>query len=133
MRYLPPFEIIKGMLHLTTTRGRTRVDMAYEDMQKMVRILLSGVDVDEEFYLLHNPDVGEGIRSGTIRLAREHFADLGYFEGRLPYFVAVDEEWYRANHPDILETIETGDYKSGQDHFDGPGYSEGRKPYGPLP
>ena len=130
MRYLPPFETIKGMLNLTTTRGSTRVNMTYEEMQQMVRALLLAIPVDEEFYLTRNPDVAAGILTGTIRSAQEHFVDHGYFEGRLPYFIAVDEAWYQSNHSDIVDTIRSGEYASGQDHFDGPGYPEGRQPFG---
>jgi hypothetical protein len=129
VRYLPPFELIKGMINLTTARGKTRVDMTYEDLQKMIRTLLSVIEVDEQFYLERNPDVADGIRRGSIRSAQEHFVDHGYFEGRQPYRIEVDEEWYRQTHVDIVETLRSGQYTSGQDHFDGPGYPEGRAPF----
>jgi hypothetical protein len=129
VRYLPPFEIIKGKLNLTSARGKTRVDMTYEDLQKIIRILLSAVEVDEAFYLSRNPDVANGIHTGGIRSAREHFVDHGYFEGRLPYRIEVDEKWYLETHPDLVESLGGGEYATGQEHFDGPGYSEGRQPY----
>lgn len=116
------------MINLTTARGRTRVDMSYEDLQKMIAMLLSAIPVDEAFYLSRNPDVAEGIRQGTLRSAQQHFTDHGYFEGRLPYPIAVDEAWYLETHKDVAETVKGGEYASGQDHFDGPGYSEGRQP-----
>jgi hypothetical protein len=97
VRYLPPFEIIKGMLNLTSARGKTRVDMTYEDLQKIIRILISAVEVDEAFYLSRNPDVADGIRKGGIRSAREHFVDHGYFEGRLPYQIEVDRDMVPGN------------------------------------
>jgi len=129
VRYVPPFEAIKGLLHLSTARGKTRVDMTYEDLRNMIKALLSVIEVDDAFYLARNPDVAEGIRKGTIRSAQDHFVDHGYFEGRLPYRIEVDEKWYLQTHPDIAETLRGGEYKSGQDHFDGPGYSEGRAPF----
>jgi hypothetical protein len=129
VRYLPPFETIKSLVNLTTTRGRTRVDMTYEDLQKMIRTLLSVVEVDEAFYLTRNPDVADGIRTGAIRSAREHFLDHGYFEGRLPYRIEVDEQWYLETHADVAETLHRGEYATGQDHFDRPGYPEGRAPF----
>jgi hypothetical protein len=129
VRYLPPFEIIKGMLNLTSARGKTRVDMTYEDLQKIIRILISAVEVDEVFYLSRNPDVADGIRKGGIRSAREHFVDHGYFEGRLPYQIEVDETWYLETHTDLAESLASGMYATAQEHFDGPGYSEGREPY----
>jgi hypothetical protein len=127
--YLPPFEIIKGMLNLTTARGKTRVDMTYEDLQQMIRTLLTVIEVDEAFYLARNPDVADGIRLGSIRSAREHFVDHGYFEGRLPYRIDVDETWYAENHVDLADTLGGEEYATAQAHFDGPGYSEGREPY----
>jgi len=129
VNYLPPFEVIKGMMNLTTSRGKTRVEMTYEDMQKVIRVLLSAVPVDEAFYLERNADVADGIRAGTIRSAREHFIDHGYFEGRLPYRIKVDEDWYLTTHGDVAQTVRDGLYGSGQDHFDGPGYPEGREPF----
>jgi hypothetical protein len=129
LRYLPPFEVLKGTMNLTTARGKTRVDMTYEDLQKMIRTLLAAIEVDEAFYLERNPDVAHGIRAGQIRSAREHFVDHGYFEGRLPYRIEVNEGWYREYHSDLAETLRNGEYGSGQQHFDGPGYSEGREPF----
>jgi hypothetical protein len=129
VKYLPPFELIKGMLNLTAARGKTRVEMTYEDLQHMIRTLLSGIEVDEAYYLTRNPDVANGIRKGSVRSAQEHFVDHGYFEGRQPYRIGVDETWYLETHADIAETLRNGEYMSGQDHFDGPGYSEGRAPF----
>lgn len=129
MRYIPPFEIIKGLLNLTTSRGKTRVDMTYEDAQKMIRLLLTAIEVDEAFYLERNADVADGIKNGTIRSAQEHFIDHGYFEGRMPYYIEVDEDWYLTTHQDVAQTVRSGEYASGQNHFDGPGYAEGREPF----
>lgn len=117
------------MLNLTTARGKTRVDMTYEDAQNLIRLLLGAIEVDEGFYLERNADVAEGIQKGTIRSAQEHWVDHGYFEGRMPYPIAVDEDWYLATNTDVAETLRSGEYASGQDHFNGPGYPEGREPY----
>jgi hypothetical protein len=129
VKYLPPFEALKSSLNLTSSRGRTRVDMTYEDLQQVIRTLLTVVEVDEAYYLSRNPDVAAGIEHGDIRSAREHFVDHGYFEGRLPYRIEVDETWYKENHPDLADSIGRGRYPTGQDHFDGPGYPEGRQPF----
>ncbi len=108
MKYLPPFEVLKGMMNLTTARGTTRVDMTYEDIQQLIRALLTSIEVDEDYYLLRNQDVADGIRVGNIRSAREHFVDHGYFEGRLPYRIEVDETWYLTTHADVAETVRHG-------------------------
>lgn len=128
-RYLPPFEIVRGMLNLTTVRGKTRVDMTFEEAQRLIRTLLSAIEVDEAYYLARNTDVADGIRNGKIRSAQQHFIDHGYFEGRLPYQIDVNETFYLARNPDVAETVGQGLYRTAQEHFDGPGYSEGRAPY----
>ena len=129
MRYLPPFETIKGLFSLTTIRGKTRADMTYEDLQKLIKTLLSVVQVDEAYYLARNRDVAEGIALGTTRSAQEHFINHGYFEGRQPYPLNVDEDWYLTTHTDVADTVRKGEYPSAQAHFDGPGYPEGRPPF----
>ena len=129
MRYVPPFETIKHFLKFSTVRGETRVSMTYEESQQMIRALLSGLDVDETWYLAQNPDVARGIKDGTIGSAREHFVDHGYFEGRQPSSIKIDESWYLEHNPDVADTVRRGVYASAQAHFDGPGYREGRQPY----
>jgi hypothetical protein len=116
-------------MSLTTSRGKTRVDMTYQDVQKMIQLLLQAIEVDEAFYLSRNPDVADGIRDGRIGSGREHFINHGYFEGRLPYRIEVDEAWYLEEHADVASTLASGEYTTGQEHFDGPGYPEGRAPY----
>lgn len=129
MNYVPPFEIIRSMLNLTTVRGETRVAMSYDQMQQMIRTLIAGIKVDEAWYLTRNPDVGEGIKAGTIASAREHFIDHGFFEGRQPFPIMIDERFYLEHNPDVAETVRNGTYASAQEHFDGPGYREGRPPF----
>jgi hypothetical protein len=133
VRYLPPFEMLKGLIKPKTVKGETRADMSYAEVQTMIRTLLTVVEVDEAFYLARYPDVAQGISQGTIRSAQEHFTDHGYFEGRLPYHIDVDEAWYLKIHADVAQTIVDGEYASGQDHFSGPGYSEGRAPFALKP
>lgn len=127
-RYLPPFQVVQGLLNVTSSRGKTRVDMTFDEVKDLIRHLLSVVEVDEAFYLARNPDVAEGIAQGNIKSAREHFLDHGYFEGRMPYPILIDEQWYLDENPDIVETVQKGEYESAQAHFDGPGYREGRRP-----
>lgn len=128
-RYLPPFETLKSLFTVSTQRGRTRVEMTYDELQTLIRTLLAPVPVDEAFYLARNRDVAEGIARGTIRSAREHFVNHGYFEGRQPYPMTVDEDWYLRDNADVAQTVLRGEYASAQAHFDGPGYPEGRRPF----
>lgn len=131
MRYLPPFAIVKRMIKGTNLRDKTRVDTSLEDLQAVIRTLLTVVEVDEVFYLERNLDVAKGIQDGLIRSAQDHFVRHGYFEGRMPYQIWVDEAWYLATHADVAKTVASGVYASAQDHFDGAGYPEGRAPFPP--
>ncbi len=129
MRYVPPFERLKGRVRFSETKdGAIRVKAAYDDMVQLIQVLLSAVDVDEAWYLQQNKDVAQGIREGKIKSARQHFLDHGYFEGRAPFQMAVDEAWYLAANPDVAEHVRLGAFASGQAHFDASGYREGRLP-----
>ena len=129
MRYVPPFENIKQLLRFGTVRGETVVTLTYEEMQTLLRTLLTAFEVDEAFYLSQNPDVAQGVKDGTIQSARGHFIDHGYFEGRQASHVDIDEAWYLEQNPDIAEVVRRGEYESAQAHFDGSGYREGRLPF----
>lgn len=131
MRYLPPFAVVRRMIRRTTSGDRTRSDLAFEDLQQVIRTLLTVVEVDEVFYLERNADVAKGVEEGLIRSAQDHFVNHGYFEGRMPYQIWIDETWYLATHADVAKTVADGTYATAQDHFDGPGYAEGRAPYPP--
>jgi hypothetical protein len=132
VRYVPPFEHIKGHLRVSEARGGAiRVKATYEDMLRLIQALLVGIDVDEAWYLQQNEDVAQGIREGKIQSAKQHFLDHGYFEGRAPYRIAVDEAWYLATNADVAEQVRLGTFASGQAHFDAAGYQEGRLPRAP--
>jgi hypothetical protein len=128
LKYLPPFEVIKRQIEITTSDGRLNVKATYEDFLRMIQLLMSTVDVDEDWYLAQYADVAEAIACGAIESAAQHFIDNGYFEGRLPSAVSVDEEWYRKEYPDVAESIRTGSESSGQAHYVRTGYKEGRLP-----
>jgi len=128
VKYLPPFEIVKGFMRLTTVRGEPRVNASYDDIQRMIRVLLAGIEVNEAWYLRTYEDVAQGIRDGLIVSAKQHFVDHGYFEGRRPFPMTVDERWYLATNADVAEQVRHGTFDSGQGHFDSSGYKEGRLP-----
>jgi hypothetical protein len=94
----------------------------------MIRTLLSGIDVDEAWYLRQNPDIAEAIKAGVVRSAKEHFLYNGYFEGRRPGPIEVDEAWYLSQYPEVAEAVKQGTMESAQRHFDEHGYKEGRLP-----
>ncbi|MFL5252423.1 MAG: hypothetical protein ACJ8AI_05935 [Rhodopila sp.] len=130
MKYLPPFELIRRSIEISTVREELRVNVSYEDFVRILKTLIQGIEVDEAWYARTYEDIGGAIRNGTVRSARQHFLADGYFEGRLPFPIAVDEEWYLAMNPDVAESIRAGDVESAQAHFDKDGYREGRLPFG---
>lgn len=130
MKYLPPFDLIRRSVEISTVRGELRVNLSYEDFVKLLKMLISGIEVDEAWYLQTYEDIALAVREGSIASARRHFVDDGYFEGRLPFPMRVDERWYLQHYVDVSESICTGAIVSGQAHFDEDGYREGRLPFG---
>ncbi len=128
MDYLPPFGLIRGMIEDSAARDEQRLTMSYDGFMGILRKLISGIAVDETWYLRTYEDIAAGVRSGEASSAKEHFVANGYFEGRLPFAMPVDEHWYLTQNPDVAEGILRGDITSAQDHFDKNGYQEGRLP-----
>jgi hypothetical protein len=129
VRYIPPFQRIKGHLDISQAKGdATRVNAANEDIARLIQALLVGLEVDEAWYLQQNEDVALGIREGKVKSAKQHFLEHGYFEGRAPFQMPVDETWYLAMNADVAEQVQLGAFASGQAHFDEAGYHEGRLP-----
>jgi hypothetical protein len=127
--YFPSFEVIRRSVDIQTVRGDLRVNMSYEDFVNLLKIMISGIDVDEDWYARAYDDIGQAIKAGSIRSARQHFINDGYFEGRLPAPVKVDEAWYLKRYPDVAEGIRNGTLVSAQEHFEMNGYKEGRLPF----
>jgi hypothetical protein len=129
MSYLPPFDVIKRSVEISTSRdGQVFATASYDNLVGMIRSLLSVVPVDEKWYLTQYPDVAEAIAQGKMPSAKDHFVVNGYFEGRLPSLITVDERYYLTKYPDVAESIRKGTERSGQSHFLGGGYREGRIP-----
>jgi hypothetical protein len=130
VRYLPPFELIRRSIEISTVRGELRVNVSYENFIAILRLMFQGIEVDEEWYGRTYEDIGNAVKGGGVVSAKQHFVHDGYFEGRLPFLIRVDERWYLAQHPDVAESIRLGLVESAQDHFEKDGYREGRLPFG---
>jgi hypothetical protein len=130
VKYLPPFDLIRRSVEISTVRGELRVSLSYDDFVAVLRLMISGIQINEEWYLTEYPDIAEAIRAGKVESARQHFIDDGFFEGRRPFPMDVDERWYLQQYPDVAESVRTGVVGSGQQHFVEDGYREGRLPYG---
>jgi len=127
--YFPPFEVIRRSVDIQAVRGNLRVDMSCEDFVELLKLMIRGIEVDEEWYSRTYDDIGQAIRAERIKSARHHFINDGYFEGRLPAPVKVDEAWYLRRYPDVAEGICKGVLTSAQEHFEMDGYNEGRLPF----
>jgi hypothetical protein len=130
VRYLPPFEVLKTYVSVTTVKGNLMVGCSYEELVQMIRRLLIGVEVDEKWYMQRYPDIADAIRQGIVASAQSHFVNDGYFEGRLPFPIRVDERYYLSKNEGVADYIRRGMLESGQQHFDENGYMEGRLPFG---
>ncbi len=129
MKYLPSFDLIRRMVEVSTVRGELRVSLSYDDFIKILRMMISGIEVDEAWYLNEHDDIAKAIANGAVSSAKQHFVDDGYFEGRLPFPMPVDERWYLEQYPDVAESVRKGIVGSAQQHFSEDGYREGRLPY----
>jgi hypothetical protein len=130
VKYLPPFELIRRSIEISTVRGELRVNVSYESFVAILRRMIQGIEVDEAWYLRTYEDIGDAVKQGSVGSARQHFVHDGYFEGRLPFPINVEEGWYLTEHPDVAESIREGTVVSAQQHFDKDGYREGRLPFG---
>jgi hypothetical protein len=130
VKYLPPFELIRRSIEISTVRGELRVNVSYENFVAILRQMIQGAEVNEAWYSSTYEDIGGAIKEGIIKSAKQHFVDDGYFEGRLPFPIVVDERWYLTENPDVAESIRQGIVDSAQDHFNKDGYREGRLPFG---
>jgi hypothetical protein len=126
--YVPPYAALKQRFAMSSAKDRLVASIDYEELQRVIQLLLRGVSVDEAWYRRTYPDVAEAIEAGTVGSAKAHFIDNGYFEGRLPFPLEVDEDWYRANYTDIGQAIAQGEFASATTHFVEYGYTEGRLP-----
>ena len=126
---MPPFDLIRRMVEVSTVRGELRVSLSYDDFIQILRMMISGIEVSEVWYLHEHEDIASAVEGGAVASARQHFVDDGYFEGRLPFPMPVDEQWYLEQYPDVAESVRRGVVGSGQQHFSEDGYREGRLPY----
>lgn len=127
--YILPFEAIKRRAVIKADKGALRLEMPYDDFLAILRQMLHGLNVDEEWYRSTYADIGDAIANGDVGSAKAHFVEHGYFEGRLPGEIAVDEKWYLETYPDVAAGIRAGDLQSAEQHFREFGYFEGRLPH----
>jgi len=129
VKYVPPFDLIRRSVEISTVKGELRVNLSYEEFIRILKMMISGIEVNEAWYTQTYQDIGEAISGGSVSSAQQHFVDDGYFEGRLPFPILVDERWYLEQNPDVADSVRRGAMPSAQGHFDDDGYREGRLPF----
>jgi len=112
VKYVPPFDLIKNSVDITAVKGELRVNLSYQHFINILKLFVSGVEMDEAWYLEQNPDIARAVKEGTISSARQHFIDDGYLEGRLPFQLELDEDWYLTKYPDVAEGMRKGLFES---------------------
>ena len=45
MKYLPPFDLLRRMVEVSTVRGELRVSLSYDDFINILRMMISGIQV----------------------------------------------------------------------------------------
>jgi hypothetical protein len=71
VRYLPPFELIRRLIEITTVRGELRVNVSYENFvailrQMILRQMIQGIAVDEAWYVCAYEDIGNAVEGGLL-------------------------------------------------------------------
>jgi hypothetical protein len=124
--FVPPYGLI--LAHLAAgTQDRDDVVVPQKLLRFLLRCLLDRTDFDEEQYQVCNPDVAEAIRQKAITSGREHFINVGYFEGRTGG-TAVLETWYLARNPDVAAAKQAGKVLSAEMQYRMAGAREWREP-----
>jgi hypothetical protein len=129
VKYLPPFDLIRRFVEISTVKGELRVNLSYDNFIKILGMMISGIEVDEAWYLKQYEDIALAVNEGSISSAARHFMGDGYLEGRLPFPMPVNERWYLQQYPDVAESIRKGIVANGEQHFSEDGYREGRLPH----
>jgi len=62
-------------MRVGASNGIRRAQMDSEDFMDFIKLFLRSVDVDEAWYLEHNPDVAEAIEQGAYRSPRSLCAE----------------------------------------------------------
>jgi hypothetical protein len=126
-----PFAQLKTRLRIIPTRGRLRVDIERDDFVAIVKNMLLAIPIDQSWYRTRYPEAAKAVDNGTFPSVAHHYAEQGYFEGRLPFDIPVDADWYISRYGHVRIGLERGVAKSAQDHFIRLGYNEGCRPTPP--
>ena len=48
MRYVPPFDLIRRSVEISTVKGELRVNVSYEEFIRILKMMIAGVEVNDE-------------------------------------------------------------------------------------
>jgi hypothetical protein len=72
VKYLPTFDLIRRMVEVSTVKGELRVSLSYDDFIKIMRLMISGIEVNQDWYLEEHQDIAQAVTSGTVASAKQH-------------------------------------------------------------
>jgi len=105
-------------------RDGENVSVELSKLKALISVIIEKEPFDENWYLETYPDVGQALKKGTVKSAKLHYVETGYFEGRLPGLGDFDTKKYIQKNPDLARMTDD----EALAHFIYTGYSEGR-PY----
>jgi hypothetical protein len=130
LQYVPHIDLLLQALRINRERldSKSKVAIDAKLLKSLLKTIAECVPFSEEFYLETYPDIAEAYAAGQIPNLREHFVELGFFEGRFGAAPPVDEAYYTNVYKDVAQAVLRGDVKSGAEHYQRSGHAEGRIP-----
>ncbi len=128
--YLPHIDLLLQALRVNRERLNSKSKIAIDAklLRALLQALVAGQPFSEEFYLQTYPDIAEAHAAGQIANLRNHFVELGFFEGRMGSTPTVDEAYYQDLYKDVAAAVQRGDIGSASEHYLRAGAAEGRVP-----
>ena len=65
MRYVPPFDLIRRSVEISTVKGELRVNVSYEEFIRILKMMIAGVEVNDAWYTRAYEDIGKAIKDGA--------------------------------------------------------------------
>lgn len=129
-QFFPHIDALLKAMRISRERMNSQAKVAIDIriVRALIHNLVRYIPFEERYYLAQNPDIASAHAAGKITDLHEHFAETGYFEGRVGAPSPVDEAFYAAEYNDIEPAIRRGDIASGADHYQHSGAAEGRVP-----
>ena len=101
LRYIPAFAHLKSWLDRHGGEEAPVISCLYDDVLDVLKAVLTGVPVDEEWYRREYPAVAKAISHWGENPGRQHFPKHGYFEGLSPFY----EKWRDLPVPPPFEAV----------------------------